>query len=213
MIYLSDNPWMFHRDEIDLLEEEIDEIYERHDCESKDSVSQMEDRVLEEQQEIEERFETELILKIGPRALLRPSHVHADPSTFTNEESLDHFLHTQSARDPLYSALYIWTQSVFIFARAHYFEQGNRQEGLFRMYVNVKMIPIKFVLFLEERCVEDVIAKEMANKEASLCLLYLERTIDSLQHLSFLGDTQAGSLFKEGIILERRVRDVFGRNV
>jgi len=198
---------MFHRDEIDLLEEEMEEIYEQHACEPNDAVSLMEDRVLMEQQETEERFEIELTLQIGPRALLHPLHEMSDPPAFTADESLVHLLQAHTARDPLYEDLYLWTQRVFAYARSRYFDRAIRQEDFFRVYVSVKMIPIKFVMALEERCVEDVVAKEIAKKEASLCFLYLERTIDSLQHLSFLGDKDAQPLLKEGIILERNVRE------
>jgi hypothetical protein len=62
---------MFERDEIDLLEEDIDDIYREHEPTKFGRVLKMEERVLQEQLETEEEFEADLVLRVGPERFLK----------------------------------------------------------------------------------------------------------------------------------------------
>lgn len=206
MTFLCDNPWIFHRDEIDLLEEEIDELYRRHGSAAQDLVSQMESRVLKEQLDTEERAEAELTLQIGPEYLLSEGHrIPPEASQFT-ESSLTETLRMQAYRDPLYERIYLWTQEVFAFTTKQYVTEHQQDEDLFRVHLNVKMIPIKLIASQTERLMGDAMGDQIAQKEQTLCLTYFQRTLDSLQHRAFLGDEMAAQLFKKGKELERLVR-------
>lgn len=209
MTFLCDNPWMFHRDEIDLLEEEIDELYRQHESANEDSVSQMEMRLLKEQLDSEELSEAELALQIGPEYLL--SHPHPsdpdddpddDPDADVSDQSVLQSLRESAYRDPLYSRIYLWAQQVFAYASKRYVTEAVRDEGMFRIYLNAKMIPIKFVAFQTERLSGDSIGEHIAKKEGALCLTYFERTLDSLEHHAFLGDEEAAVFVQEGKEIE-----------
>lgn len=209
MTFLCDNPWMFHRDEIDLLEEEIDELYRQHESANEDSVSQMEMRLLKEQLDSEELSEAELTLQLGPEYLLSHPHV-CDPGDNPDDnidaaepdESVLQSLRESAYRDPLYSRIYLWAQQVFAYASKRYVAESVRDEGMFRAYLNVKMIPIKFVAFQTERLSGDSIGEQIAKKEGALCLTYFERTLNSLEHHAFLGDEEAAMLVQEGKEIE-----------
>lgn len=199
---------MFHRDEIDVLEEEMDEIYEQHDETLDDPISKMEDRIFTEQIETEEQAETDLIFKIGPHEVLAHMRTHEQTPAFLTKAPLTEFVRQQGKRDPLYETLFLWSKHVFAYARTYYFDRAIRREDVFRLYVNVKMIPIKFVSAQEGCGTDDVMSQEIAKKEAWLCLTFFERVLDSLQQLSFFGDEQARQFHQDGIVIERRVREM-----
>ncbi len=198
MTFLCDNPWIFHRDEIDLLEEEMDDIYRAHRPSAHDPVSQMEDRVLKEQLQTEEQFETDVTIDVEPEEV-RPPH-----DFFSG--SLPDSLKAQSARDPLYEVVYLWAKRAYAYAAEKYLSQQFKDEDVFRIYVNVNMIPLKLASALFEQMADDPVSQHIAQKEQQLCFTYLTRTLDSLQHRAFLGDEEAVRLEKEGRELERSIR-------
>ncbi|MEK7615424.1 MAG: hypothetical protein AAB431_03510 [Patescibacteria group bacterium] len=206
MIFPSGNPWMFHRDEIDLLEEEMETIYQQHERAATDSVSEMEQRILREQIETEEQFEAELSLKMEPEHFLRRSLPSEEAPAFLKEEPLDDLLRSHVQRDPLYEAVYLWVARVFSYAHQRYIKEAIRSEDFFRIYVSVKMIPIKLSGVQVDPTIPDVVSQQIAKKDAQLCLIYFARTLDSLHHLSFLGDERATVLAKEGLPIERAIR-------
>lgn len=195
MICLCDNPWLFHRDEIDLLEEDMDDLYREQDAAAKGKAVRMEDLVLQEQLETEESSDAHLARSMGD--VLAPSPTPVDleeehPATLREE------LQFQSERDPVYEQLYLWAQRVFAYTTKRYVTEGVRDEDVFRAHVNVKMAPIKFVAALCEFVPDDPVAEHIAAVERDLCFTYLTRTIDSLEHRSFLGDDEATPLVQEG---------------
>lgn len=190
-----DNPWFFHRDEIDLLEEEIDEIFRGFHAEGSSSLSDMEDRVLQEQIQTEELFDADLSLEQVTDLLFSETQKEEDHQMFHG--SLKEVLRQQSARDPLYEQVYLWTKRVFAFTTETYFKDGVKDEALFRAHVNVNMIPIKLAGMMTEK---------MSQKDSQFCLIYFARTLDSLQHRAFLGDEHAQILETEGRELERLIR-------
>jgi hypothetical protein len=205
MTFLCDNPWIFHRDEIDLLEEELDELYRLHEPIGEDSVSQMEDRILKEQLDTEEFSEAELTLQIGPDYLLPHTHLtYTDANS--EDESLIQSLRDHAYRDPLYARIYAWAKRAFVYASTRYLKEGVREEAVFRVYINAKIIPIKFVAAQTERLSGDSIGEQIAKKEGSLCLTYFERTLTSLEYRSMLGDEEATILLQDGRELERLSR-------
>lgn len=209
MTFLCDNPWLFHRDEVDLLEEEMDDLYREQDAAAKGKMVRMEDLVLQEQMETEERSDAELAGSIGDGSALDVSsgdgHAHFD-SGEDLPSSLREELEFQSERDPVYEHLYVWAQRVFAYTTQRYVIEGLRDEDVFRAHVNVKMVPIKFVAALCEFVPGDPIAEHIAAVERDLCFTYLTRTIDSLEHRSFLGDDEATPFVQEGRELEDLAR-------
>lgn len=200
-----DNPWIFHRDEIDLLEEEMDEIYRKFDPASGEPVLYMEDQVLKEQIETEEQSEADLILELGPEYLLWHEH-HECKGPITPEESMVDMLRSHSHRDPFYERLYLWADRVFRFAWDRYEETELKSLEVFRVYVNVKMIPIKFVLTQTHQMSGSIMSRQIAKKERNLCFTYFQRTLESLNGSAFFGSDESGVLIAEGKLLERLLK-------
>ncbi|MBI5370339.1 hypothetical protein HZA85_04085 [Candidatus Uhrbacteria bacterium] len=205
MTFLCDNPWIFHRDEVDLLEEEMDEIFRRHRAEPNHSGSQMEDRVLKEQTDLEEIAEAELTLQIGPEYLLSPHDQEFETDDIVERPILN-TLKEQAARDGLYQRVYLWAKDVFHFAHQAYQVSGRTDEGLFRTYLTVKMIPIKLMAISTESRIGDAISDQIAKKEFALCLTYFERALDGLKRRSLLADEEAIMLYKQGKMLVQAIK-------
>ncbi len=190
--------WMFHRDEVDLLEEEIEDLYQRHQ-KTKGIISEMESDVISEQLDTEDRSEAEITIELG--AELFNAEAYALPVDLDTPEapvSLVEALKQHSRRDPVYEAIFLWANDVFEFAKTNYLENVDTGRDMFRVYVNVKMVPIKFATAFSEEMLEDVFSIEIAEKEYELALTYLDRTIDSLQHIGFLGSVRAVAFDTQG---------------
>lgn len=207
MTCLCDSPWIFHRDEIDLLEEELDDIFLRYDPESNKQSGEMEARVLKEQLDTEDLSEAQLWLEIGQDDFV-PDSTEQAQSAHLPEDSMADELRLCGERDPAYEQIYLWAQRVFAYTSKRYVEQNKQDEDIFRAHVNIKMIPIKFASAMSEREFGDLMSEQLADKERTLCVTYFERTLDSLEHLAFFGDEQASVLAREGKELERFARDL-----
>ncbi len=205
MTFLCNNPWIFHRDELDLLEEEMDDIYRLHRAGAPDQISDMEDRVLKEQMQTEEYAELELALEIGPDYLCVRDREGDHGHDFASD-SLSQTLRAYSSRDPLYEQVYLWSQRVFRYTFKRYFSEQKKKEDFFHAHVNVNMIPIKFASAFAEKIVGDSISDRIAHSERQLCLTYFVRTLGALHSQAFSGDEEAVCLEKEGRELERLVR-------
>ncbi|MBI4714153.1 hypothetical protein HY771_03140 [Candidatus Uhrbacteria bacterium] len=206
MIFQFGNPWMFERDEIDLLEEEIDDIYLQHEPSGRSSVLKMETRVLQEQFEIETEAEAELAMKIGPAYLLMEIMPETQKQP-EQKESLKEILRAHAVRDPLYEHVFLWSRHVSDFARESYENLVEQKEDAFRAYVNVKMIPIKLVGVHSGFSRQDSVARQIAQKDRHLCLTYFAITLRSLQNFALVGNETAMILFKEGEILQKLVKN------
>lgn len=197
---------MFERNEIDLLEEDLDEIYQQHEPSIREPILKMEGRVLQEQLETEAEYEADLALKIGPEHLLR--EVSGDSETkFFEKESLKDILQAHASRDPLYERVYIWAKHVADCAYDRYEHDKAHREDAFRAYVNVKMIPIKLACVRSEFSQRDSVSGQIAKKEQRLCLIYFTRTLQALQNLAFSEDEEVIILFQEGETLQNKVRN------
>lgn len=114
----SENPWVFERDEIDLLEEDLDEIYRTH----------ADSQVLEELLEIQEQ-EDDIVI--------------ARPQVETiSTKSVKEILHVCSYRNPLYELVFVWSQKVSELA-FQFYNKDSLSEDAFVVYVVAKLIPIK----------------------------------------------------------------------
>ncbi len=170
--------WMFHRDEVDLLEEEIEDLYQRHQA-STGVLSEMEADVISEQLETEERSEAEMTLTLGPQLLKEdPAHAQHAPPAPEESLSLPELLKRHTRRDPLYEEVFLWSQRVFAFAKKHYVGQTDTSRDMFRVYVNAKMIPIKFATGISEEMMDDLFSLDISEKENELTLLGLRRRLD-----------------------------------
>jgi hypothetical protein len=197
---------MFERNEIDLLEEDLDEIYQQHEPSIREPILKMEGRVLQEQLETETEFEADLALKIGPLHFLREVSGDSETKSFGKESFRDVLL-AHATRDPLYERVYLWAKHVADYAHDRYEHDKAHREDAFRAFVNVKMIPIKLACVRSEFSQRDSVSGQIAKKEQRLCLTYFTRTLQTLQNIAFSGDEEAIILFQEGETLQGQVQN------
>lgn len=197
---------MFERNEIDLLEEDLDDIYQEYEPSTREPILKMEGRVLQEQLETEAEFEADLALKIGPEHLLRESSLDSEAKSF-GKESLKDVLQAHASRDPIYERVYLWAKHVANYSHENYKHDKVHSEDAFRALVNVKMIPIKLACVRSEFSQRDSVSGQIAKKEQRLCLTYFTRTLQALQNLAFSGDEEALILFQEGETLQNKVQN------
>lgn len=184
----SSNPWLFRRDEIDVLEEELDEVFDLHD-KSRDPVHRSaEEAVIAEQTKTEDAYERKLSDLLGP-ASLAPEEGHAcehcKDGGFPDNVPLKDLLVRE--RDPLYARAYRWANRVFAWSRESYWKFGMRNRDMFRVHVNVYLVPVKIAFALAEEHRDDEHAPRIAALEFDLALTYLSRTRESLGALRTMG--------------------------
>jgi len=170
-------PWVFGRDDIDLLEDEIEDLFQQFGR-GANKTSDVEVQVLQEQVETEERSDAELAERLG-LSMLEPRADSTSPGGFhssaTSSPQIDNMrLH------PLYQRARAWAQELRAWSKAAY-ETGTPGKGdVFRVYANVNLVPIKLFTGLHEEQHGDAIGLEVAEQEYQLALTYLERIIESL---------------------------------
>ena len=185
-----DYPWVFRRDEIDILEDELEDLYELVARREQDHP--FESAILREQIETQERSDQELATRLGFDVLHEVSEfgVCAHGSqTSTQDNSFwwsSELLYVRS--HPLYQKAKRWAEALKPFAKRGYEQGGSSAPELFRVYANVNLVPLKIFTALTEELHEDEVGFEIAWEEYRLALTYLERIMDSLESMAFLTD-------------------------
>lgn len=195
----SQSPWTFERDEVDLLEEDIDDLYDSH--QSLDGkIKTMEEAVILEQLETEERAEAEFALHVDVKWLSkRKEEKQAWEKSFQPEQDLS----CDTERPPFYETLFRFVDQVFLFATDLHKRGGNAAEHAFRVRMNIKMVPIKCAIAMSEETHEDPLSQAMAKKEYKLALVYLDRILISLAFLGAEGNDHAHAFLAPGIQMKR----------
>ncbi len=181
-----DYPWVFRRDEIDILEDELEDLYEAfHRSEKRTSFESI---VLGEQLETQERSDRDLSQRLGfdvlqpPPSTLLTSRESTEAPGETFELWQQELAHIRI--HPLYQEAKRWAVRVKPVAK-HGYEQGGGYAGeCFRVYANVNLVPLKIFTALCEELHEDVVGWEIALEEYRLALTYVERILDSLSLMS-----------------------------
>ncbi len=208
MTYQSDpqHPWIFHRDEVDLLEEDIEDIYRGYQEQPK-TQTVVEDQVLKEQLETEELSDAELVLKMGSKMFdLEDRSCGVDHN---DNESFAVPLRPHVNRNPLYIHTRTWAQEVYRFAKDTYHNKQVHSRDIFRVYINVNMIPIKLSIAQTEEMQEDPLAFEIAEKEYVLVLTYLDRVLESLEKIQMQSLTALDELINKGKIIRAEIFRVY----
>jgi hypothetical protein len=181
----SEYPWVYYRDEIDLLEDQIEDLFERHDASLTDTLT-MEQEVLQEQLKTEEVFEQSLANGFGRSVFLFGDSISASESdSSSSQNGMDHelsVLRKEVVRQPLYRIARAWAASVYTFTHQRYEHDAVRSRELFCAYANVNLVPIKLSVALIEEMRGDTLGIDMAIQEYKLTSIYLGRVADSLEH-------------------------------
>ncbi len=185
-------PWVFGRDEIDLLEDEIEDLFKKYGPSSKKG-NEMEVQVLHEQVETEEQSDAELSARLG-LGLFELD----DPTSGETPFGDHHRPHHEAGnmrRHPIYQRARLWAAELHAWAKDSYESGGAGRGDVFRIYVNVNLVPIKLFTALHEEQHGDQIGLEVAEQEYSLGQTYLERILESLA-LVMIMDEPGASLIK-----------------
>jgi len=176
-------PWLFHRDDLTLLEEDFDALFESHELTQSKREKDMEESVLKEHLQTEERSESQLAERLGPEWIIEAFADELDDSE--QEETSHSHLHVEHAQiDPLYAEVIRWTKATVRWGRRQYFKKGNRSEDVYRILVNAHLVPMKISFALSEEHDAEKLSREIAAKEYELAAIYLERTLGSLRSLA-----------------------------
>ena len=187
----QDFPWVFRRDEIDILEDELEDLYETHH--SSESDPTFESSVLHEQLDTQERSDNELSARLGFDVLDPPASMFSsrDPAPTSEDWSAwqEEIAHVRV--QPLYQQARMWAAQVKPVAKRGY-EQGGAYAGeLFRIYANVNLVPLKIFTAMCEQLYEDDIGDEIALEEYRLALIYLSRIVESMSLFLFAPGLEA----------------------
>ncbi len=204
---------MFRRDELDVLEDELDEVFHLHEHSHDPVAHEIEAGVIAEQEKTEDAFENKLADLLGP-ASLAPEAPHVCEHCkdgFPDGVSLKELVETD--RDPLYAKAYAWAITVFAWSRESYWKHGMRNRDMFRVHVNAYLVPVKIAFGQAEENRDDAQAARIAGMEYELAALYLSRTRESLSNLRAMGLVREGlpQMIEEAdqlaaMITERRKR-------
>ncbi|NQV90187.1 hypothetical protein HQ487_02160 [Candidatus Uhrbacteria bacterium] len=179
-------PWMFHRDEVDLLEDEIEDLYERFQDEDKEFPS-FESAILAEQLETEEDSDKILADRLGTNLF------DEIPDVFEVLRSQEPFSTSRPLQQeglsirshPLYQAGKKWADLVKPIARAGYEDGHVYEEAFFRVFANINFVPLKIFMALSEEMHEDQMGLVIAEEEYRLAVLYIDRILESLSLMAF----------------------------
>ncbi len=191
--------WLFQRDEIDVLETEIDHLWDlyvgRHKADGEEG------RVLKEYADSEAWAETDVLLRIGPPQDTPCSHAE-EHQRHMEELPLGHVLRQGLQRDVLYAQTYAWSRKMADWVETRAASYGGAYD-LFRVYVNVLLVPVKLAFALSGEAHEGRYAQEMALSDFGLALLYLSRAAESLRRLGATDQAREADQLSQAILARR----------
>jgi hypothetical protein len=180
-------PWMFRRDEIDILEDELEDLYELYHQQGE--APSFESDILHEQLDTEERSDQELSGRLGFDVLEPPpdfmvssresSRAPIDPLAVWQQE-LSHV-----RAHPLYRQAKAFAALLKPGARHAYEQGGAYANEYFRIYANINLVPLKIFTAMCEELHDDILGLEIAAEEYRLALTYVERILESMSFLTF----------------------------
>ena len=206
---------MFERNEVDLLEEDVDEIYRVYGQQEQPKQEKdvfeltMEQLLIQEQVDTEEESNKRFEEKTKQIFSTRFSETGSEDFIF--EEPMLKDLFHQNKRPVFYEQVYRWADGLFLIAQSYYLSQVFFREPAFRVLLNVKLVPIKLSVVIQEDREEDAFSKEMAEKECRLALVYLERVLGSLSLLVLDDSILFGPYKKVGKQFERVFHELLSR--
>lgn len=190
--------WLFQRDEVDVLESELDALWDTYSKPSKERTREA--AVLKEYADTEDWAETELLLRLGPVA------DHGEPCTHEEDRRrafeqvpLADYLRQSLQRDVLYAEALQWTRGV-----SELLATAEDPEA-FRARMNALLVPVKIAFALMGEGHDGPVPKETARSDYELARTYLARAAESLTRLGHGSAAQrAGAI--EGAVAIRRTR-------
>lgn len=188
---MAANPWLFRRDELDALEDQLDEVFDLHEQSRNQVQHSLEKGVIAEQTRTEDLYEQKLADLLGPESLASDDeddgHVCENCQGTGLPEGVPIRDLLGQRRDAIYVRAYAWSTKVFLWARDCYWEQGMRNRDMFRVNVNAYLVPVKIAFALTEEARGDEHSGAIAAMEYELASTYLSRVRESLGSLRAMG--------------------------
>lgn len=186
------SPWLFRRDELDALEDQLDEVFDLHEQSRNQVQHALEKGVIAEQTRTEDLYEQRLADLLGPESLAaddegEDGHVCENCQGTGIPEGVPIRDLLGQRRDAIYVRAYAWSTKVFLWARDCYWEQGMRNRDMFRVNVNAYLVPVKIAFALTEEARGDEHSAAIASMEYELASTYLSRVRESLGSLRAMG--------------------------
>ncbi len=198
-------PWVFYRDEVDLLEEKIEDLFKRHGKRVKKE-HDMEEPILREQLTIEEVSDAEFALALGVNFVdIRSEELDSDTHQIRDVKE---YMRLRQNQHPTYKKTLSWSTDLFDLLKKAYEDQAIRSPDSFRAYLNVNMIPIKVFVGSSEERIGDELGLKVAKKEYELALVYLERTLESLGNILPFLDEKARVMHRDGKRIQSEVQSL-----
>lgn len=174
--------WLFQRDEVDVLEAELDDVWNRHMRRGKGHVD--EESVLREYAETEDRSDTDLLLQFGAAHMEEGPCTHEDQQrqAFESMTALE-YLRRGTERDALYAGAYVWARQVSTWAQEHAVSGAPDNKERFRVYLNALLVPVKIAFAQAGEVHEGPQARAASDSDYELALVYLGRASESLHRL------------------------------
>jgi hypothetical protein len=175
------SPWFFFRDDLDVLEEDIDTVFLRHQNRHADvDTHAMEHEVLEEHAQSEPDPDSDGTMAIDSCVCPDCGQDHA-AGWLDDPRPLSEILREGQWQDELYAKARRWADGLFAWSGRAYERLVCKDRDLFRLHVNVCLVPEKIARSREVEVAEDPLAFARADKELSLALIYLDRAMESLR--------------------------------
>ncbi len=196
------HPWIFQRDEFYLIEEDIDEIFHRF---IKKDGFKIENSVIEEQMEAEELSDVEFTLKMS-EGLFENKNIQAPAFRLDKQFETERPQPENQKRNSLYEGSLVWSNAVFAFAKKLYDKKFEKTEDVFRVYFNVKFVPLKLSIVHADE-MADEFSLDIAEKEFELTKIYLERVLESLSRLVFVDSEKVVAFLSDGEKIKKHVEE------
>jgi hypothetical protein len=181
-------PWIFHRDELTLLEEGFEDLFSSHENNVNVILKDMEDFVLAEHLNSEKKQEEDLSKKIG---LEFASDIVDESLSDIGQEDVgkgqEEFDQDSFEEHSVYRKSIVWSKEIVHWAEGVYFKEKRTLRDVYRVLVNAHLVPVKLSFACGEEMVGDMFSVDIALKEYDLARIYLERTENSLHALILSG--------------------------
>lgn len=181
--------WLFQRDEVDLLEAELDDVWEKYmrralPAGRQDKGHGDEQEVLREYAETEDRSDTDLLLQFGGAHVEEGPCAHEEQQrkTFESLTTVD-YLRQGTQRDALYAGAYAWANRAAKWAQEQHANGAPNAKEFFRLYLNALLVPVKLAFAQAGEVHEGRPARAATAADYELALIYLKRAAQSLQRL------------------------------
>jgi hypothetical protein len=210
MISDPQSPWIFRRDEVDLLEEDIDDIYDLHQS-GQGRIQTMEQAIISEQLDTEEQAEAEFAMQIDMRNGTRFSSEKSVWEVRAEKMREEDDLVCDVQRSPFYEQVFRFADDAFVYASEVYARKNNDAENAFRIRINVKMVPIKCAIAFSEELHVDPMSLALARKEFTLAIVYLDRVLLSFAFMAAAGDERAQTFLAPGTKMKQILQQYLTR--